>query len=146
MLTEIEWWGGLLFIWWWFCYSMAFKGYKDEPKFEVSFLAMNMAYLAAAIVLALYFYALENQTTQTIYVGAICIGVLATIIMFVWPETEESKAKTAAEKKEDGDEGEVSTVINVLAQVILGFPLAVSFGLGLYKSSGFVGALAFLGT
>ena len=42
MLTEIEWWGGLLFIWIAICYRVAYKDYMNAGKLSPMFLASGV--------------------------------------------------------------------------------------------------------
>lgn len=144
MLTEIEWWGGLLFIWLAFCYITMYEEYKDEPKFEVGFLSTNIAFFTSATVLSLYFYTLDTQLIQHIYLGAIALGILSTVLMFFWPGTESMKYKVAAKQKSSEDEKEIGKVFEILGAMIFFLPVIASFGLGAYKSREFLDGFPFL--
>lgn len=135
MLTEIEWWGGLLIIWLVFCYAIIYKEYSDEPKLELGFLSTSVAFFSAGVMLALYFYTLDSQLMQYIYIGFIGFGMLSTVLMFFWPETESMKSKALA--KQSDDEEEIGKVYEILGQAIFFFPIIASFGLAFYKASAF---------
>ena len=131
MLTEIEWWGGLLFIWIAICYRIAYKEYMAGGKVSLMFLTFNLAFLSTGIVLALYFYALEGGS-GLFYIGALAIAIVSCGLMVFWPASEED-AKEAEE--------ELGKVVSALAGIILFFPLLTSLVLGLVKSIGIFGTL-----
>jgi len=135
MLTEIEWWGGLLIIWLVLCYFVIYKEYAEKPKFEVGFLSTGIAFSSAVIVLALYFYTFDLKIMQYLYLCFIGIGILSTVFMFLWPESVESSGLTEQNKNED--EEDIGKVYEIMGQVMLFFPIVTSFGLAFYKVSTF---------
>ena len=140
MLTEIEWWGGILFIWIAFSFITMHKEYSGEPKFEVGFVTFVLNYLLAAIVLALYFYVLESQLVKQLYIGSVTIGICFVAIWFFWPVKESVKENN--ESQEEAEEGGIG--MEILGNLIILFPILVSFGLGAYKSLSFLDSLPFL--
>lgn len=140
MLTEIEWWGGILFIWFVLCYLLAHKEYPN--KWSVDYFSFNIAFVAAAFILALYFYPLESPTSQYLYLAVLAIGLLASILMFFWPESEEAKA-TLNEKSDDDEE--IGAFWETLGQIIFFFPVVASLALGLYKSIDIINSLDLMG-
>lgn len=130
MLTEIEWWGGLVFIFMAFSFVMLYDGIRDEPKYQVTYLSVIVAYLSSAILLALYFYKLELMALQYAYSATFIIGLIATLIIKFWPETELMKAK----EESDDDEATVGEVL--LGDVIVFSPLIISLVLAGFKLTG----------
>ena len=131
MLTEIEWWGGLLFIWIAICYRIAYKEYMAGGKFSPMFLTYNIAFLSTGIVLALYFYALQGSA-GLFYLGTLALAIVSCGMMVFWPAPEEEQKEV---------EEELGKAVSMLAGVILFFPLLTSLALGLVKSIGLFGSL-----
>jgi hypothetical protein len=139
MLTEIEWWGGLLFLWWAACYWLTVE--SNEGGITVDGIMSHVAFTLSAVVLALYFYPLEGTLTKQLYVGSLVIGVVALIIVFVWPGSDESDADGEKTAGEDEDEDKYAW----LGYLVFAFPMIVSFSLGLVKSMDIVKALGWFG-
>ena len=132
MLTEIEWWGGLLFIWIAICYRLAYKDYLNAGKLSPMFLVFNMFFVTTGFVLALYFYALESGGVKLIYLGVLAAGLVSAGLAMFWPADEEEQKAV---------EEEIGPVVSALAGVILFFPLLISLLLGLIKSVTLIGTL-----
>ena len=132
MLTEIEWWGGLLFIWIAICYRVAYKDYMAAGKLNPMFLVFNLFFLTAGFVLALYFYALDSATVKLVYLGVLALGIVSGGLAMFWP---------AGEEEQKAAEEELGAVVSTLAGVILFLPLLVSLVLGLVKSVSLMGSL-----
>lgn len=135
MLTEIEWWGGLLIIWMGFFYALGFKESSGESKFDSGTLVMTVVYLSAIAVLAAYFYDLESPLIQFIYTGLVVVGALTTIALYYLTSSE----LAATEKDVDAQEEEGSFALEL---VLMFFPLVVSFGLASYKALTFFDVIA----
>lgn len=131
MLTEIEWWGGILFIWFVICYKMVCG--EQEKKLSVDFFAFNFSFISSAAVLALYFYPLETPVLKQIYLILLIIALFSTLLMLFWPESEQESS--------DKDDEEIGLFYEILGQSIFFFPVFASFGLGVYKSRHIVDAL-----
>lgn len=149
MLTEIEWWGGVLFLWFAGCYWLTQKEYDPETKLSVDYLAFNIAFLSSAAVLALYFYTLESEVYQQLYIATLGVGLLSTLLMLFWPESKSAneEEKVQSEKKTDEaaeEEEEVGPIFEFFGQLIFLFPVLVSLALGLYKSVDYIEAVGLL--
>lgn len=129
MLTEIEWWGGLLFIWLGFCYVMMLKEFNDEPRAGVGFLSLQGAYLGVGILLAMYFYALDTPLLQNMYLGTLVAAAIFNLAFAFWPDSESMKAKNA---ETDDDEYGIGTTI--FSWVLFWPPILAVFTLAAYKS------------
>lgn len=128
MLTQIEWWGGLLIIWMVLAYSAIYKDLMHESKLDLTFLLTTLVHVIAIGVLAAYFYSLESDTSQLIYIGAIGAGLLITLYLFFAPGSEDQ------EEIATGEDEEVGKGYEIAGQMILFLPLLVSLGLGGYKA------------
>ena len=100
MLTEISWWGGLLFLWWAVTYRVGLHG--RSPFTSVSIFATYLVFAAVAVLLALYFYPLTQTWLQYAYMGCLALAVLAFLVAMFWPETEEEDEE---EEEESGYSG-----------------------------------------
>ncbi len=69
------------------------------------------------------------------------LGLLATIIMYVWPESEDSELLQKPSNKEDDEE--ISGFVDFLAQSFIGLPFLLCLGFGAYKISSYTQLLAF---
>lgn len=101
MLTEISWWGGLLFLWWAVTYRMAL--HSRSPFTSVSIFATYLVFAAVAVLLALYFYPLTQTWLQYAYIGCLGLAVLAFLVAMFWPETDEEDEEE--EEEESGYSG-----------------------------------------
>ena len=136
MLTEIEWWGGILTIWFVVCYLATYAAFKGKSKLSLSFIVSNLAFLCCVFVLALFFYPLESAFARQFYLALLAGGIVFTALMFLLPDDDEQQAE------EDDDEAAGSEWLGI---AILFFPFGISILLGLYKSYPLVGALGWLG-
>lgn len=100
MLTEISWWGGLLFLWWAVTYRVGLHG--RSPFTSVSIFATYLVFAAVAVLLALYFYPLTQTWLQYAYMGCLALAVLAFLVAMFWPEAEEEDEE---EEEESGYSG-----------------------------------------
>ncbi len=138
MLTEIEWWGGLLFIWIAICYRLSYREYRAVGGSSLSFVVFNLAFLCSGVVLALYFYPLESGPWNLLYLAALALGIVTCALMMFWPAADTGEDE---ETDDDADDEEVGAVLGALAGAILFFPLLASLVLGLMKSIDLVGTL-----
>jgi hypothetical protein len=142
MLTEIEWWGGLLFIWLALVYYMIHKEGEWDSKLEL--IVINIVYLSCSIVLALYFYALGTPTMQYIYLGALGLGIPFSILLFFLQRIDPEDSETADKEEAKEDDEEDGSAHLMAANVILYTPIVVALGLGIYKAREFTEILPFL--
>ena len=131
MLTQIEWWGGLIFVVGALTYRMVMGalGTGDEgiPWYR---LQMHAFYLLPAVVLAGYFYPLERTALQYAYLavlGASLVMVLVMLAQELTGDTSEDEAPTAEAEASDG-------WASVLGAVVLYSPVHVACGLGCAKA------------
>ena len=124
MLTEIEWWGGLLFIWAAAFYRIAYPDIVKNGWLARDCISLHLAYLCSAAVLALYFYPLSG-VMPTVYLSLLGVGLLALVLSIVW---EPDDLETA--------EGSSFVVDVIIGGVALFGPMIIAFILGAVKSYG----------
>ena len=119
MLTEISWWGGLVFLWWAITYRMVLHG--RSPFTSVSIFATYLVFAAVAVLLALYFYPLTQIWLQYAYMGCLALAVLAFLVAMFWPETDEEDDEDEEEEEESG-----YWVLTLVSSIVLYGPQVIT--------------------
>jgi hypothetical protein len=131
MLTQIEWWGGLIFVVGALTYRMVMGALETEDEGIPWYrLQMHAFYLLPAVVLAGYFYPLERMALQYAYLavlGASLVMVLVMLAQELMGDTSEDEAPAAEAEASDG-------WASVLGAVVLYSPVLVACGLGCAKA------------
>ncbi len=131
MLTQIEWWGGLIFVVGALTYRMVMGALETEDEGIPWYrLQMHAFYLLPAVVLAGYFYPLERMALQYAYLavlGASLVMVLVMLAQELMGDTSEDEAPAAEAEASDG-------WASVLGAVVLYSPVLVACGLGCTKA------------
>lgn len=133
MLTEIEWWGGILIVWACLSYGMAFKGSGITPKISLVTTIAALSFASVVLTVALYFYPHELPIYQWAYIALVTIGILVTIAMQFVSEPEDDLPDNASADEEE--EEEVELVFRVAGDIVFWGPIVGSFALGCYKIS-----------
>jgi hypothetical protein len=158
MLTQIEWWGGLIFVLGAITYRLVMGALeKKEEGIDWYRLQMHAFFLLPAVVLAAYFYPLQSPWLRYGYLGVLGVSLLVVLVMLVQeitgdaPGDDAEKAATldtvngegGEEKKkqtEDGDD-ETGWLTAVLGALVLYSPVLAACGLGCHKAWPLVQAL-----
>ncbi len=134
MLTEIEWWGGLLFIWG----ALSYRGLATVGLEEVGMARALLAralYLSVGLVLVLFFYPLSADWARHGYMAATALAVLLalgfSIFAYGWTEDEED----VAELEEDA-QGATGLGWTVAGHFVLLGPLLIGLILAGWKTYG----------
>lgn len=131
MLTQIEWWGGLVFVVGALTYRMVMGALEPQDEGIPWYrLQMHAFYLLPAVVLAGYFYPLERAALQYAYLavlGASLVMVLVMLAQELMGDTSEDEAPAAEAEASDG-------WASVLGAVVLYSPVLVACGLGCAKA------------
>lgn len=131
MLTQIEWWGGLIFVVGALTYRMVMGALETEDEGIPWYrLQMHAFYLLPAVVLAGYFYPLERTALQYAYLavlGASLVMVLVMLAQELTGDTSEDEAPPAEAEASDG-------WASVVGAVVLYSPVLVACGLGCAKA------------
>ena len=131
MLTQIEWWGGLIFVVGALTYRMVMGALEphDEgiPWYR---LQMHAFYLLPAVVLAGYFYPLERAALQYAYLGVLAASLVMVLVMLAQELTGVTSEDEAPPAEAEASDGWAS----VLGAVVLYSPVLVACGLGCAKA------------
>ena len=131
MLTQIEWWGGLIFVVGALTYRMVIGALEPQDEGIPWYrLQMHAFYLLPAVVLAGYFYPLERAALQYAYLtvlGASLVMVLVMLAQELTGDTSEDEAPPAEAEASDG-------WASVLGAVVLYSPVLVACTLGCAKA------------
>jgi len=122
MLTEIEWWGGVIFVWGVLCYRLFLKAY--ENKLDITSINVHITYFCSAGVLALYFYPLESRLLQIIFMLLLAIAITSILIAFF-----------ISDEEEDAEEEESGVLLGLLSTAIFMGPTIIASVLGLIRSA-----------
>ncbi len=136
MLTEISWWGGLLFIWWAGVYRYTLKGHLPFESFDA--FVLHSSYISSAVLLALYFYPLDTLAWQYGYLICLGVAVVSFVASMLLPDdAEENGAKnpsTNEATEETVDDEETGFLFTMLGNIIAYGPNIVPCMLAAYKS------------
>ncbi len=66
MLTQIEWWGGLLIIWLCVSFRLLWTAFQERGKLATDAVFSLIAFLCLVTVFALYIYTIENVVLQRV--------------------------------------------------------------------------------
>jgi hypothetical protein len=151
MLTQIEWWGGVIFVLGALTYYMVMDA-LERPVQGIPWyrLMMHVFFLAPAALLAGYFYPLDRPALQYGYLALLGVSLLVVAVMLVQEMTGDSgrdetegrnKAKGEggeagpAEKAEKADEyEEPGWVMSVVGATVLYSPVLTACGLACTKA------------
>ena len=148
MLTQIEWWGGLIFVLGALVHRLV-MGALERKKAGIDWhrLQMHAFFLLPAVVLAGYFYPLTPLWLQYGYLGVLGAALIVVLVMLVQEVTgdagEEDDATDKAAKagregeeaKEDEkEEEETGWLLTLLGVLVLYSPILVACGLGCAKA------------
>lgn len=158
MLTQIEWWGGVIFVLWAAAYRLMMGSMeKDDEGIAWHRGFMHAFFLLPAVVLAAYFYPLQAPWQQYSYLAVLAASLLVVAAMLVREFMGEAAHSAAAhqqatatgttrgeggeEKEKEGEEEESGWLAMALGMLVLYSPVFVACGLGCYKAWPLVRAL-----
>lgn len=146
MLTQIEWWGGVIFVLGALTYRMV-MGALERPVngFPWYRLMMHVFFLAPAALLAGYFYPLTQPALQYGYLALLAVSLLVVAVMLVQEMTGDSGEDNKEEgrsheslkdgaKAETEDHEEPSWLMSVVGAVVLYSPVLTACGLACTKA------------
>ncbi len=145
MLTQIEWWGGVIFVLGALTYRMV-MGALERPVDGIPWyrFMMHVFFLAPAVLLAGYFYPLTQPVLQYGYLALLAVSLLVVAVMLVQEMTGDS-----GEGKEEGrtheplkegptaeaeDYEEPGWLMSVVGAVVLYSPVLTACGLACFKA------------
>ncbi len=145
MLTQIEWWGGVIFVLGAITYRMI-MGALEKPAQGIAWyrLMMHVFFLAPAALLAGYFYPLTQPALQYSYLALLGVSLLVVAIMLVQEITGDSgKGEDGGGDKEKGKGGEAAQadeddepgwLMSVVGAIVLYSPVLTACGLACTKA------------
>ena len=145
MLTQIEWWGGVIFVLGALAYRMVL-GALERPADGIPWyrLMMHVFFLAPAALLAGYFYPLTQPALQYGYLALLAISLLIVAVMLVQEMTgdsgeseEEERSKEPLKegaKAEAEDHEEPGWLMSVVGAIVLYSPVLTACGLACAKA------------
>jgi hypothetical protein len=157
MLTNIEWWGGLIFVLGAVTYKLVMGALENkEEGIHWYRWFMHAFFLLPAVVLAGYFYPLPRLELQYGYLGVLAASLALVLVMLVQEitgdgpdeaEKKAAKAETAPDeaggkqppatigsKADAEDDAEPGWLLTVVGASALYSPVLVACGLGCYKA------------
>lgn len=160
MLTNIEWWGGLIFVLGAITYRLVMGALeKNEDGIHWYRGLMHAFFLLPAVMLAGYFYSLPHAGWQYGYLAVLSASLAVVLVMLVQEITGDGpadaekkkadKAKTKGEGAEenpqakkqppdaaggDEDDDEPGWLMTVVGALALYSPVLVACGLGCHKA------------
>ena len=145
MLTQIEWWGGLIFVVGALTYRMVMGALEPQDEgIPWHRLQMHAFYLLPAVVLAGYFYPLERAALQYAYLAVLGASLVMVLVMLAQELMGDASEDETTHAQGPGDEREESTRTteaeesggwaSVLGAVVLYSPVLVACGLGCAKA------------
>jgi len=145
MLTQIEWWGGLIFVVGALTYRMVMGALEPQDEGIPWYrLQMHAFYLLPAVVLAGYFYPLERAAPQYAYLTVLGASLVMVLVMLAQElmgdasEDETTHAQVPGDEREETtratETGESGGWASVLGAVVLYSPVLVACGLGCAKA------------
>lgn len=133
MLTQIEWWGGLIFAVGALTYRMVMGALEQQDEGIPWYrLQMHAFYLLPAVVLAGYFYPLERAALQYAYLAVLGASLGMVLVMLAQELMGDASGDeaTPAEAEAEASGGWAS----VLGAAVLYSPVLVACGLGCAKA------------
>lgn len=145
MLTQIEWWGGLIFVVGALTYRMVMGALEQQDEGIPWYrLQMHAFYLLPAVVLAGYFYPLERAALQYAYLAVLGASLVMVLVMLAQELMGDASEDEATPAQGPDDEREATTQAaeaeasggwaSVLGAAVLYSPVLVACGLGCAKA------------
>jgi hypothetical protein len=147
MLTQIEWWGGIIFVLGAVTYRLVMGALEKGQGYDWYRWLMRLFFVLPGLVLAGYFYPLERQPLQYAYLALLGVSLLLVLGMMFneitsdGPDGEEApgedkaaKARGEGEKEKEEEGGEPGWLLAIVGAAVLYSPVLVACGLGCYKA------------
>lgn len=152
MLTQIEWWGGIIFVLGALTYRLVMGALETKSEgVDWYRWQMRLFYVLPGAVLAGYFYPLERREVQYAYLALLGAALVMVLVMLFQeitgdaPEDGESKegthkaAKAGREGEEEKEEQQTEDeesgwLMTLVGAMVLYSPVLVACGLGCYKA------------
>ncbi len=144
MLTQIEWWGGLIFVLGALTHRIVMGALETKDEgIDWYRVQMHAFYLLPAVVLAGYFYPLEHRALQYTYLAVLGVSLLIVVVRLVQEmagdsddsdDKEKSGEGGVAKPAQEGDDEAPGWLLWVVGALVLYSPVLVACGLGCVKA------------
>lgn len=145
MLTQIEWWGGILFVLGALTYRLVMGALEKGTGYDWYRWLMRLFFVLPGLLLAGYFYPLEPIALQYAYLAALAVALLVVAGVMVQEVTgdadsdEEKSRKKGADKAatagpEDDEDGEADWLMTIVGAAVLYSPVLTACGLACHKA------------
>ncbi|MDZ7862516.1 hypothetical protein [Acidovorax sp.] len=145
MLTQIEWWGGVIFVLGALAYRLVLGALEKGEGDDGYRWLMRLFFVLPGVLLAGYFYPLERLALQYAYLGVLGVALLAVAGVLVQEVTgdadsdkdkaakagREGEKSQAGEGCEDEEPGWLMTIVGV---AVLYSPVLAACGLACHKA------------
>lgn len=136
MLTQIEWWGGVIFVLGALAYRLVLGALEKGEGDDGYRWLMRLFFVLPGVLLAGYFYPLEGTGLQYAYLVVLAVALLAVAGVLVQEvtgdaESDKDKAAKAGEGSEDEEPGWLMTIVGV---AVLYSPVLAACGLACHKA------------
>jgi hypothetical protein len=145
MLTQIEWWGGVIFVLGALAYRLVLSALEKGEGYDWYRWLMRLFFVLPGVLLAGYFYPLERLALQYAYLGVLGVALLAVAGVMVQEvsgdaDSDKDKAAKAAREGEKGQAGEDSEdeepgwLMTIVGVAVLYSPVLAACGLACHKA------------
>jgi len=145
MLTQSEWWGGVIFVLGALAYRLVLGALEKGEGYDWYRWLMRLFFVLPGVLLAGYFYPLEGTGLQYAYLGVLGVALLAVagvLVQEVTGDAESDKDKAAKAGREgerrqageDGEDEELGWLMTIVGVAVLYSPVLAACGLACHKA------------
>ncbi|MFN9471976.1 hypothetical protein [Acidovorax sp.] len=153
MLTQIEWWGGVIFVLGALAYRLVLGALEPGEASGWYRWLMRLFFVLPGALLAGYFYPLERTGLQYAYLAGLALALLAVAWVLVQevtgdaePDEDENKGAKAGREGEEGEgekqkkqgeadeDGEPGWLMSIVGVALLYSPVLAACGLACHKA------------
>ena len=153
MLTQIEWWGGVIFVLGALTYRLVMGALEKSEGYDWYRWLMRLFFVLPGVLLAGYFYPLERMELQYAYLGLLALALLVlagVLVQEVTGDAESDKDKAAKAEREGeearkqgekgqteeegGEDGEPGWLMTTVGVAVLYSPVLTACALACHKA------------
>ncbi len=145
MLTQIEWWGGVIFVLGALAYRLVLGALEKGEGHDWYRWLMRLFFVLPGVLLAGYFYPLERLALQYAYLGVLGVALLAVawvLVQEVTGDADSDKDKAAkagregekSQAGEDSEDEEPGWLMTIVGVAVLYSPVLAACGLACHKA------------
>lgn len=145
MLTQIEWWGGVIFVLGALTYRLVMGALEKGEGYDWYRWLMRLFFVLPGVLLAGYFYPLERLALQYAYLAVLAVALLAVAGVLVQEATgdadsdKEKAAKAGGEggkgqAEEDSEDEQPGWLMTIVGVAVLYSPVLAACALACHKA------------